>query len=866
MADQKKLVIIDGYSLLFRAFYSVRFLNTSTGRPTNALFGFVSMLFYLLENERPDAIVVALDAPGKTFRDAEYPEYKGTRKETPAELVSQLKESREVIGAFNIPCIELTGYEADDVVGTIARQAEAKGYDTTIVTGDLDSLQLVDGSVQVMTTLRGVTETKVYDIAAVQERYGFGPSLVPDYKALVGDTSDNIPGVPGIGDKTAKILISDFGGIEQIIHHMDDIPDKFSKKLKGNEPQMIKSKWLATINCEAPIEYDFAPYQFPAELIADTKALLHTLEFKNHLKRFDLVLGPYMDSPAKAVVEISNDALEFSTIEQAQTLDQLVGWTGGKPFAIAEPSKPEQGSLLEEDIQGDAYVCVGRDVRRTSWENAKKLFFLHPDKAMVADSKVFFAESPFETLTPAKFDARIAAYVLQSGRSNYDLADIAQGYLDISMPQTPQEKAAALPLLADVLPERAKAEGQDFILDQVEMPLVPLLAEMEGLGIKVSRSELSELSKQLKESIEQIQARIYDIAEEEFNISSPKQLGVILFEKLMLPGGKKTKTGWGTSAEILEPLALDHEIVAEILAYRHATKLKSTYADALPLQIAGDGRVHTTFNQTVAATGRLSSINPNLQNIPVRTDQGQEIRKAFQADEGNVLLSFDYSQIELRVLAHMSGEPSLVRAFQENSDVHAITAAQMYGIDPKDVSKEQRRQAKILNFAGIYGVFPAGLARQLGPGFTIKDATQLLEQYNARFPGVKDFSKSIIDQAKSTGYTTTLDGRRRYLGEIHAGNATVRNAAERQAMNAPIQGTAADMIKIAMLKTRQVLEGTSCKMLLQVHDELLFELPESDLAIAEQIRSAMVTARELNVPVVVDAKVGKNWRDMSPFN
>ncbi len=857
---RKRLVIIDGYSLLFRAFYGSRYLSTSAGRPTNALYGFVNMLFALFGEIKPDAVVVALDAPGKTFRHAEFPEYKGTRRETPQELIEQLEGSRELISAFKIPVLEVTGYEADDIVGTVSRVAEENGYDTTIVTGDLDTLQLVDDAVSVMTPQNFGAPPKTYTPAEVVERYGFGPEHITDYKAMAGDSSDNIPGVPGVGEKTATELIKRFGTVESILENINDVEPKFRKKIEPNVDKMKLSKWLATIDRDAPVQFDFSPYKIAPNDLDHVRGILESLEFRTHVKRIDNVLGNYVEGDYVPIAHVEVESIVARLLEGDANFKELVKWTNGQPFSVVIATSETQPSMFDEQAQ-EAFVAVGKNVRRTSIEDARRLFLLDPRKGMAHDVKPLY-KGESVSLDAPRFDSMLAAYVLQSDRGNYELSDLIQAYLEVPSTDKPHERAVAIGMIEAPMRKKLKAEGQEGVLDQIELPLVPVLADMELRGIKLDKDYLGEYSKELQSKIEQVQAHVYELAGQEFNIGSPKQLGAVLFEKMALPGGKKTKTGWATGADILEDLASQHEIANEIINYRELTKLKGTYADALPKMVAEDGRIHTSFNQAVAATGRLSSNDPNLQNIPVRTELGRKIRKAFVAEEGNVLASFDYSQIELRVLAHMCKDEALVRAFQNHEDVHRATASLMFHVDVKDVTREQRNQAKLLNFAVLYGVTDYGLARQLGKGFSVSDARALIQQYNERFAAVKAFTDSIVEGARKTGFTTTLSGRRRYFPDIHAANRQTRSYSERQAMNAPLQGTAADMIKIAMIKVRKDIDGSSLKMLLQVHDELVFEAPQKESNSYESVRSAMEQAYPLDVPVEVDAKRGPNWLEM----
>jgi len=867
--DPKRLVIIDGYSLLYRAFFATRYLSTSDGKPTNALYGFTQMLFLLLEKIEPDAIVVALDAPGKTFRHAQFAEYKGTRRETAEELKVQLPVARDLIAALGIPSIEVTGYEADDVVGTISRLAESNGYDTTIVTGDLDSLQLVDDHVSVLTMKLGVTDTVTYGPEGVVERWGVTAAQVPDFKAIKGDTSDNIPGVPGIGDKGGAELIQTFGSIEGILERFAEVPPKYAKKIEPVIEQLKLSKWLATIDCKVPLEYDFKPFALTPEQLDKAKAMLEFYEFKNLHKRSDTVLGRYLHGASREtpVAEVESEALEVR-LSTASTPADLNVFVQGRPFSVYLVAGAARD--LFDDPERKAYVAIGKDVVECAESDALRLIESDPGKAILHDAKSAYkrldaiTEKPVLLGTPG-FDSMLAAFVLQSQRSSYALRDLVQGYLDIQPPTKPEEMAAALHLLEPALRDRLKKEEQERVLEEVELPLVPILTEMERYGIRADRTQLREFSKTLEIEIDRITRHIHELAGQEFTIGSPKQLGEILFEKLQIPGAQKTKTGYATGAEVLSLIAPQYEIAAEVLNWRELSKLKSTYADALEKLIRDDGRIHTTYNQIGAATGRLSSNDPNLQNIPIRTELGRGIRKAFISADGYRLASFDYSQIELRVLAHMCEEPALKKAFEEHEDVHTVTAQEMFGLGDNPASKEQRRMAKMLNYAVLYGVSEYGLAQQLGGGFSVAEAKELIKHYNERFPNVKAFTEGIIAEARSKGFTRTLLGRRRYFPDIHAAKIMERRYAERQAMNAPLQGTAADMLKLAMIDVRKRLEGHPTRMLLNVHDELVFELRDGDDAMVEPLRQGMENALPLKVPVEVDAKIGADWNDMTPI-
>ncbi len=859
----KRLVVIDGYSLLYRAFFATRFLSTSDGRPTNALLGFANMLFNLLENIQPDAIVVALDSPGKTFRHAEYSEYKGTRREIAPELKEQLPIARKLIEDLGIPQVEITGFEADDIVGTISKLAEENGYHTTIVTGDLDSLQLVDRCISVLTMKTGVSDTVTYDPEAVMQRYHFAPEFVTDYKAIKGDTSDNIPGVPGIGDVGAAELISQFGTIEQILERWAEVPPKYQKKMEPVKEQMLKSKWLATIRRDVPLEYDFKPFVLTRAQLDAAIAMFESLEFRNLQRRAPKTLGAYLDGNSPAVkdglaeAEVEAEKLEV-TLSQVADYASLTKFVDDRRFSVFFAATP--AADLFETPMPRAFIAVGKNVVEAPEADALRLIRSIPDLAVLHDAKPIYKKIRERTDAP-RFDSLLAGYVLQSGRANYALRDLIQGYTDLQVPTEPHEMAGAMLVLEDAMCNRLEKESQMRVLREMELPLVPVLAEMENLGIAVDRDQLREFSKQLEVTIDTTARHIWELAGCEFTIGSPKQLGEVLFDKMKLPGAQKTKTGYATGAEVLQ--LIPHDICQEVLSWRELSKLKSTYADALGGLVREDGRIHTTYSMTVAATGRLSSNDPNLQNIPIRTELGRGIRKAFRADPGYQLGSFDYSQIELRVLAHMCGEPALVDAFREHEDVHTATAQLMFNLGEEKPSKEQRGYAKMLNYAVLYGVSEFGLAQQLGGGFSIGEAKELINTYNERFPSVKAFTASVVAEAKAKGFTTTMMGRRRYFPDIHAPKINERKAAERQAMNAPIQGTAADMLKLAMINIHRKLAGSPTRMLLTVHDELVFEMPTGDSTMVEPIRSEMENALPLSVPVEVDAKTGPNWNDMT---
>ncbi len=866
--DPKRLVLIDAYSLLYRAFYAIGYLSTSDGRPTNALHGFTALFFNILDLIKPDAIVVAFDAPGKTFRHVDYAEYKAKRKETPNELKQQLVIARDLITSLGIPIQEQISYEADDIIGTLSRLAEEHGYLTTIVTGDLDALQLVDPYVSVMSTRKGVSDVILYNPEAVYERYGFEPIFVPDYKALVGDQSDNIPGVPGIGDKTATQIIQKYGSIEALLEHLPQLEPKLLKKIEPNVEQLKSSKRLATIERSVPLEYDFLPYEVTPKHFESAHHMFDALEFRGLKKKLDIILKRYSKALPNSLpdenIDVVSESLKPKLLANLKRYEEVLNWAGERNFSLFFDSNHSQPSIFDQNGASSAYIAINQEVCKLEAAQGIELFKALPGQAILHDAKPLYNLAKGVLRSP-KFDTALAGYVLQSNRASYPLNGLVQNYLDVTSPDSPEQCAVAIFHLQEILEQQIQKEDQHFVYHQIELPLIPILADMENIGITVSKARLQEFSKLLEVTLEQVSKQIYKLAGQEFLSSSPKQLGEILFEKLGIPRTKKIKTGYSTGAEVLQELALTYPICTEILNWRELSKLKSTYADALPKLIHEDGRIHTTFNQMVAATGRLSSYDPNLQNIPTRTELGREIRKAFIPKQGMELLSCDYSQIELRILAHYCKDEALVKAFQQDEDVHAAAAALMFGVPADQVHPEQRRLAKVLNFAVLYGISGFGLASQLGPNFTIQNAQELIDQYYARFPKVKDCTQTIIDEARRKGYTTTFCGRRRYFPDIHSSNRNQRLYAERQAINAPFQGSASDMIKLAMIKVHAMIKEKRSCMLLQVHDELLFELDPNEKQLIPLIQKEMENALKLDVPIRVDAKLGPNWSDMTPI-
>ncbi len=826
-------------------------LSTSAGIPTNALYGFVSMVFTLFEKEKPDAVLVALDAPGKTFRHYEYQEYKAQRPEAPDALRQQLSLARELIDAFNIPAVEATGYEADDVIATVTTQATEKGYDVVIVSGDLDQLQLVSANVKVMTMRKGVTDVVYYDEAGVRQRYGLLPSQIPDLKALAGDPSDNIPGVKGIGEKTAGSLLEKFGSIEELLSRWGDLDDKTRARLEPYREQLKRFKELATLRRDAEISFQIRPYRLTREQVEQASQKLGELEFRRHRERLYAVLGPYIqDGEGQGLLPLAEVKREPRPLQKEIVKDEgeLRAWIG------------EETALHFE--LGRAYLAKDSQVVEVEASLAEAFFREDPSKFSLHDAKPHLKR--LGVFKPVGFDTVLASYLLQPERARYDLGDLSQAYLG-EAPETPEEKAFAVYQIKTPLKEELEATEQWKVFSEIELPLTPVLAEMETVGVRLDSDTLRDYGKNLSAVLENTRRRIYELAGEEFNIGSTPQLRRILFEKLKLPTVRRTKTGYSTGADVLLQLAPQHEIVQEILNWRELSKLKSTYVDVLPRLVGRDGRIHTTFQQTVAATGRLSSAEPNLQNIPIRTELGREIRRAFVAEAGFLLASLDYSQIELRLLAHVCEESALMRAFQEGRDVHLATAGLIWNKREEEVTPEERRQAKTLNYAILYGVTDFGLVTQLGGAFSVTETKQLITDYFKRFPAVREYIESTLHQARTKGYTTTLMGRRRYFPDIKASNRARRLYAERQAINAPLQGSAADMIKIAMIKCQALLEGVRTRMLLQVHDELLFEWNPEETEVLGELRRAMEQALPLKVPLVVDVSVGKNWLELTPW-
>ncbi len=894
-----KLVLIDGHSLLYRAFYATRPLSTTDGRPTNAIYGFAGMLWQILEDEQPDAIVVAMDTAAPTFRHEEFTDYKAHRPETAESFIVQVPAVRELVEAMGIPVIALEGFEADDVLGTLTHRARAQGYQVLIVTGDQDALQLVDEGAFVLMPQKGMGQTVRYDEQAVRERFGLEPSQLPDFKALKGDPSDNIPGVPGIGEKKAVALLKQFGTVENLLERLHEVEDpKLRTLLEQYREQIPQYKRLATILRDAPVPDTPPRWQPTAEHFARLQQVLESLEFRSFLRRLPELRAKFLPKqeslalPLETPAEVKTVGVRWSVARREDEVKQLVQRCLQLP-EVGIRALVQGTHVMELQVGGVAIALSREEAVYVPGSMPSASLFDEPNDGLVGllaplweatcpkagyNLKPLQASLIRQGVQPKGFvfDAMLAGYVLQSGRSSYPLADLVQDYLGERLPaeDTTSEsgltayacaEAASCLRLQTVMNAQIAAIGCEQVLHRIEMPLSEVLARMELAGVAVDVGYLHQLSDVLDGLIRSKETEIYTLAGEPFNISSPKQLGQILFEKLKLPAGKKTRTGaYSTDAEVLEQLAVEHPICRSILEYRELSKIKSTYADVLPRLVhPATGRIHTSFNQTVAATGRLSSSEPNLQNIPIRTEVGRQIRRAFVAAPGNRLLAADYSQIELRLLAHVSGDERLLQAFAEDRDIHSATAMILFGVPPDGVTPELRRKAKTVNFAVLYGMSDYGLSQELG--MPVAEARAFIENYFRRLPGVRRYIEETLDFARQHGFVTTLYGRRRYVPEIHHANRNVRQAAERAAINSPLQGTAADIIKLAMneLDRRLRAEGWRAKMVLQVHDELVFDAPPDEIpALANLVRECMSQVASLRVPLKVDVEVGDNWAEM----
>ena len=847
-----KLMILDGNSIINRAFYGIRMLNAPDGTPTNAVYGFLSTFRRVFDLAQPQAVCVAFDVHAPTFRHEQYALYKAQRKPMPEELAVQMPLLKQTLDYMGVRRLELAGWEADDLLGTVARRCEAAGWTCDVVTGDKDSLQLITDSTHVFNvkTRMGQTDTIEYTPERFREEYGFDPIRMIDLKALMGDSSDNIPGVPGIGEKTAKDLLVRFGTVADIYRDLDalDIKPGVRKKLTEGRESAQLSFDLATIRTDAPIDFALESAVWDHDYQPELYDWFRRLNFTSLSEKWGLqpADGAGAQSSALPAVDVA-DSTALRALEQAVTaapcvavlapdgLDTLTLCDGKACYALS-------WAQLGDDYNAFLRLLFSARVRKAG-HNIKDLMRALLDEGLPTDGFVF--------------DTALAAYLLDATAGSYDLPRLAQTYLGEELPD-----AQSVWALQPVLHEKMDAQAMLPLYTDIELPLCPVLARMEQAGFLVDRKALYDFGERLTSSIEQLQQSIWALAGEPFNIQSPKQLGSILFERLMLPAGKKTKTGWSTNAAVLDKLRGKHPIIEQILDYRTLTKLKSTYADGLLKEISADGRIHTNFQMTVTATGRLSSTEPNLQNIPVRRELGAQIRKMFVASPGKVLVDADYSQIELRLLAHIANDETMIAAFRSGEDIHAVTASQVFGVPLAEVTPLQRSHAKAVNFGIVYGISAFSLAQDIG--VFQNEAKAYMDSYFAKYHGVREYMTRVVEQAKADGYVTTLFGRRRDLPELKSSNFNLRSFGERVALNMPIQGTAADIIKAAMVRVdaRMRAEHLQARLLLQVHDELIVECPAAE---AETVKGILIEEMEhvvdYRVPLLVDAKIGASWAE-----
>lgn len=913
MSDKRRtFAVIDGNSLMHRAFHAVPpTMNAPDGRPTNAIFGFLNMFLKMIDAFNPDGVVVAFDKGKPRVRMEMLPQYKAQRPPMDPDLHAQFPMIKELLAALNVPILQSEGWEGDDILGTMARLGEEAGCDMLLVTGDRDMYQLVTEHVNVVSTRKGLSDVAIMTPESVDDLYhGITPALVPDFYGLKGDTSDNIPGVPGIGPKKASALIAKYGSLDEVIAHADEVKGKMGENLRAHIDDALLSRKVATIRTDAPVELDFEATSFPAFSADEVSAALGTLGITAMQNRFLALIGGEGGAAASSVFEIpamvraaagDADALGAVAAEVSRAID------AGEWVAAVVDDDKEEGALfgltrtlwlatskglfaLEE---GDS--CAAAEVEGFNFAHgviAGVLASLFMEGRVASpDTKALLHElSPIDSSEPELmdplaadstciFDTVVAAYLLDSDRSEFDEAYLADTYLQMALPAArgaegagedapaPAARTAALTLaLVAPLRECMARENAANVFDGIEMPLVPVLAKMERAGMLVDPDRLHSLSEGLATQITEVERSIRDLAgDETFNIGSPMQLSHVLFDVMGLPtkGLKKTKRGYySTNAKVLSDLARDHEIVRLILDWREKSKIKSTYLDTLGPLRRGDGRVHTTYNQTITATGRLSSSDPNLQNIPTRSELGRTVKTAFSAGEGSVFLAVDYSQIELRLLAHLSGDEHLVRAFNEGEDFHAETAAHVFGVPVSEVTPDLRSRAKAVNFGIVYGQQAYGLSQSLH--ISMAEARDMIDRYYEAYPGVRTFLDNVVARAKQTGYAETMYGRRRHIPELKAKNPQLRGFGERTAMNHPMQGTAADIIKIAMVRVSRRLEeeGFAAHMILQVHDELDFECPVDEVErLTTMVRDVMEHVVDLRVPLIAEASTGITWAD-----
>ena len=883
-----KLMVLDGNSIINRAFYGVKPLTTRDGLYTNAIFGFLNMLQRFTDEEQPEALCVAFDRKEPTFRHEADASYKATRKGMPDELAQQMPVMKQVLCAMSIPCYEMVGYEADDLLGTISRRCEKRGWECVIVTGDRDSLQLITDRtrVKLVTTRMGQTSTADMTPALFREQYGFDPIHMIDLKALMGDSSDNIPGVPGIGEKTATALVQRYGSIDALYAAMPEVEAKPAavRKLAEGEESARRSYWLATIVTDAPLEFDpedalCQPYK------PELYDLFVKLEFTKLIKKYGLTPSASVPEPA-AVTHDEDYAATVETPETDADAARLLALWRKAPhvavYGLADLSVLAVACDIDE--RSSLTAILRSDRFGGDWEALLRDLF-SGDIAKAAHNVKDLTRALLERDLPAEgfvFDTALAGYLLDATAGGYDLQRLFVAYCGAELPAPAHLERDAFTLLGndaaaeaalcsytsavaalyEVLPPRLEELNMTALLHEMELPLCRVLAEMELAGFRIDGAALARFGEDLQQRIVTLEQSIYDMAGEEFNINSPKQLGAILFDKLQLPHGKKTKTGWSTNAEVLEKLRYEAPIVDKVLEYRQYAKLRSTYADGLLRAVSPDGRVRTSFQMTVTATGRLSSTEPNLQNIPTRTELGSEIRRLFIAGDGNVLVDADYSQIELRLLAHMAGDEAMQQAFLSGADFHTVTAAKVFHVPESEVTHQMRSRAKAVNFGIVYGMSAFSLSQDIH--VTVAEAKDYMERYFATYPGVKQYMTDIVEKAKEQGYVETLYHRRRALPELKSSNFIQRSFGERVALNMPIQGTAADIMKLAMLRVYDRLrrENLQARLIMQVHDELIVECPEAEQeAVEKLLRQEMEQVAALAVPLTAEAHSGKNWLD-----
>lgn len=874
----KKIAVIDGNSLMHRAYHAVPpTMNAPDGTPTNAVFGFCSMLFKFIEVAQPDGIVCAFDAGKPKFRIEALEQYKAQRPPMDDELRCQFPVIESLLESMNIPVVKVQGWEGDDILGTVAARDEARGYETLLVSGDKDVNQLVTDLTHVMTTKKGITDVVIYDPETVEEKYGITPAQFPDYLGFMGDSSDNIPGVPGIGPKSAQKLLSQFGSMEGVYENLDKLKGKQLENIRDNRDLAFLSRKIATIVTDLDFELDVDEVAWPSFDEQTVAEAFGAIRFNAHLEKLMRLVGGEAPTAPSLAFEVSEplegaEAEEFisSALSRGERLAVAVSRPEQETLfgsgVVLCAATPEGAALVEGDAALDALVRIVREGSFAAHDAKSLLHEVYPvdssEPALLDDAGLLRAKA---------FDISLAAYVLNSSKGKYPLEDLLQEYCGASLPEESDDRmrasveAQAVCALTAVLEEALAKDDASGVLADIDAPLVGVLAIMERNGAPVNSEKLAEIGASTQTEIDELKARIYELAGEEFNVDSPKQLGHILFEVLGMPHGKKNQRGYSTDAKVLKKLAADYELPAIVLHYRELAKIKSTYIDALP-QIArryGDNRVHTSFNQTVTATGRLSSSDPNLQNIPVRTDFGRKIRTCFgPLEEGQVFLSADYSQIELRLLAHLSGDEHLVAAFNSGADFHASTAARVFDVPVEEVTPQMRSRAKAVNFGIVYGQQAFGLAQSLE--IPMGEAREMIDRYFEAYPGVRAYLDDTVAKAQELGYAETMFGRRRYIPELKARNAVQRGFGERTAMNHPMQGSAADIIKMAMNEVARRLDadGFRARLLLQVHDELDFSVPEDEVeSLSVMVKDAMEHVVSLKVPLIADVSYGATWAE-----